>query len=176
MVTLSGAFQQYSSSSSTSSHAAFQWQMHAWTFTSCTLKYIYKNNIFAGSHTIGQARCTSFRTRIYNETNIDSSLATSLGNNCPISTGNDDNISPLDASTPALFDNSYYNNLVKNKGLLHSDQELYNGGSTDSHVSSYSSNFVSFFTDFASSMVKMGNISPLTGTSGEIRTNCRKIN
>ncbi|GMN74401.1 hypothetical protein TIFTF001_052366 [Ficus carica] len=25
-------------------------------------------------------------------------------------------------------------------------------------------------------MIKMGNLSPLTGTSGQIRTNCRKVN
>ncbi|TYG49970.1 hypothetical protein ES288_D10G137500v1 [Gossypium darwinii] len=36
----------------------------------------------SGSHTIGQARCTTFRTRIYNETNIDSTFATSLRANC----------------------------------------------------------------------------------------------
>ncbi|RWR81234.1 cationic peroxidase 1-like protein [Cinnamomum micranthum f. kanehirae] len=129
----------------------------------------------SGSHTIGQARCTSFRARIYNETNIDSSLATSLKSNCP-STGGDNNLSPLDASTPTVFDNSYYKNLVNQKGLLHSDQQLYSGGSTDSEVTSYSTSSTTFFADFASAMVKMGNISPLTGTNGEIRTNCRKVN
>ncbi|RWR81237.1 Peroxidase 68 [Cinnamomum micranthum f. kanehirae] len=129
----------------------------------------------SGSHTIGQARCTSFRARIYNETNIDSSLATSLKSNCP-STGGDNNLSPLDASTPTVFDNSYYKNLVNQKGLLHSDQQLYSGGSTDSQVTSYSTSSTTFFADFASAMVKMGNISPLTGTNGEIRTNCRKVN
>eukprot|EP00268_Persea_americana_P016662 TRINITY_DN17901_c0_g1_i1.p1 TRINITY_DN17901_c0_g1~~TRINITY_DN17901_c0_g1_i1.p1 ORF type:complete len:134 (+),score=18.71 TRINITY_DN17901_c0_g1_i1:253-654(+) len=129
----------------------------------------------SGSHTIGQARCTSFRARIYNETNIDSSLATSLKSNCP-STGGDDNLSPLDASTPTVFDNNYHKNLVNQKGLLHSDQQLYSGGSTDSQVTGYSTSSSTFFADFASAMVKMGNISPLTGTNGEIRTNCRKAN
>ncbi|CBI25393.3 unnamed protein product, partial [Vitis vinifera] len=37
----------------------------------------------AGSHTIGQARCTSFRARIYNETNIDNSFAKTRQSNCP---------------------------------------------------------------------------------------------
>ncbi|XP_020101353.1 cationic peroxidase 1-like [Ananas comosus] len=129
----------------------------------------------AGAHTIGQARCISFRNRIYNETNIDSSLATSLQSNCP-SSGGDNNLSPLDASTPTVFDNYYYKNLVNNKGLLHSDQQLYDGGSTDSQVTTYSQNMVKFYTDFAAAMVNMGNISPLTGSSGEIRTNCRKTN
>jgi peroxidase len=33
-----------------------------------------------------------------------------------------------------------------------------------------------FFEQFAKSMVKMGNITPLTGSRGEIRKRCRKIN
>ncbi|KAK7854807.1 cationic peroxidase 1 [Quercus suber] len=129
----------------------------------------------SGSHTIGQARCTVFRTRIYNETNIDSSFATSLKSNCP-STGGDNGLAPLDVTSPTSFDNAYFKNLISNKGLLHSDQELFNGGSTDSQVNAYSSNSASFLTDFANAMVKMGNLSPLTGTSGQIRKNCRKTN
>ncbi|XP_007033589.2 PREDICTED: cationic peroxidase 1 [Theobroma cacao] len=129
----------------------------------------------SGSHTIGQARCTTFRSRIYNETTIDPSFATSLRANCP-STGGDNNLSPLDTTSPTSFDNAYYKNLQSQKGLLHSDQQLFSGGSTDSQVNAYSSNLGSFRTDFANAMIKMGNLSPLTGTSGQIRTNCRKVN
>ncbi|GMY25657.1 cationic peroxidase 1 [Fagus crenata] len=129
----------------------------------------------SGSHTIGQARCASFRTRIYNETNIDSSFAASLKSNCP-STGGGANLAPLDVSSPTSFDNAYFNNLVSKKGLLHSDQQLFSGGSTDSIVNAYSSNSNSFRIDFANAMVKMGKLSLLTGTSGQIRTNCRKAN
>ncbi|TYI60855.1 hypothetical protein E1A91_D10G133100v1 [Gossypium mustelinum] len=129
----------------------------------------------SGSHTIGQARCTTFRTRIYNETNIDSTFATSLRANCP-STGGDNSLSPLDTTSSTSFDNAYFKNLQGQKGLLHSDQQLFSGGSTDSQVNAYSSNLGSFTTDFANAMVKMGNLSPLTGTSGQIRTNCRKTN
>jgi peroxidase len=131
--------------------------------------------ISSGAHTIGQARCISFRARAYNETNIDSSYKTSLQSQCP-STGGDDNISPLDVTSPTTFDTAYFTNLQNKKGLLHSDQQLYNGGSTDSQVDTYSSNSATFQTDFANAIVKMGNISPLTGTSGQIRTNCRKTN
>ncbi|XP_015698101.1 cationic peroxidase 1-like [Oryza brachyantha] len=129
----------------------------------------------SGAHTIGQARCVNFRNRIYSETNIDSSLATSLKSNCPNTTG-DNNISPLDASTPYVFDNFYYKNLLNKKGVLHSDQQLFNGGSADSQTTTYSSNMATFFTDFSAAMVKMSNIAPLTGSSGQIRKNCRKVN
>ncbi|KAH0454290.1 hypothetical protein IEQ34_016214 [Dendrobium chrysotoxum] len=129
----------------------------------------------SGAHTIGQARCVVFRNRIYNETNIDSSYATSLQANCP-SVGGDDNFSDLDVQTPTTFDNNYYVNLVNNKGLLHSDQQLFNGGSTDSQVKSYTTNSDQFSTDFAAAMINMGDLNPLTGTQGEIRISCRKIN
>ena len=85
-------------------------------------------------------------------------------------------MAPLDLQTPTSFDNNYFKNLVQNKGLLHSDQQLYNGGSTDSIVSGYSTNPSSFSSDFATAMIKMGDISPLTGSNGEIRKNCRKPN
>ncbi|KAH9716646.1 peroxidase [Citrus sinensis] len=127
------------------------------------------------AHTIGQARCILFRQSIYNETNIDSEFATSLKSNCP-SSGGDDNLSPLDATSSVLFDNGYFRDLVNNKGVFHSEQQLFNGGSTDSQVTTYSTIIGTFYADFANAMVKMGNLSPLTGTDGQIRTNCRKIN
>lgn len=131
----------------------------------------------SGGHTIGQARCTNFRARIYNETNLDSSLARMRRSNCPRATGSgDNNLAPLDLQTPTAFDNNYFKNLVNRRGLLHSDQQLFNGGSTDSIVSSYSRNPGSFISDFVAAMIKMGDISPLTGSQGEIRKNCRRVN
>lgn len=133
--------------------------------------------MYLGAHTIGQARCTNFRARVYNETNIDSSFAKTRQGNCPKATGSgDNNLAPLDLQTPTAFDNNYYKNLLNQKGLLHSDQQLFNGGSTDSIVRNYGNNQNTFTSDFAAAMIKMGDISPLTGSNGEIRKNCRKRN
>lgn len=129
----------------------------------------------AGAHTIGQARCTNFRARIYNESNIDGSFAQLRRGNCPSNSG-DNNLAPLDLQTPTSFDNNYYKNLVSLKGLLHSDQQLFSNGSTSSQVQSYASNPSSFSSDFVSSIIKMGDISPLTGSNGEVRKNCRRVN
>lgn len=38
-----------------------------------------------GAHTIGQAKCFTFRERLYNESLIDTSFATSVKLDCPIS-------------------------------------------------------------------------------------------
>ncbi|KMT18888.1 hypothetical protein BVRB_2g029890 [Beta vulgaris subsp. vulgaris] len=131
----------------------------------------------AGGHTIGQARCTSFRTRIYNESNIDASFAKTRQANCPRSSNSgSNNLAPLDLQTPNSFDNKYYKNLVSQKGLLHSDQQLFSGGSTNSLVQTYGSNPSRFNADFIAAMIKMGDIKPLTGSNGEVRKNCRKTN
>ncbi|KAK6935649.1 hem peroxidase [Dillenia turbinata] len=131
----------------------------------------------SGSHTIGQARCTSFRARIYNESNIDASFAKQRQESCPSTSGSgDNNLAPLDLQTPTAFDNNYYKNLLVKKGLLHSDQQIFNGGATDSLVKTYSQNPKTFNSDFAAAMIKMGDINPLTGSQGEIRKNCRKAN
>ncbi|ONK80565.1 uncharacterized protein A4U43_C01F19250 [Asparagus officinalis] len=129
----------------------------------------------SGAHTIGQARCATFRPHIYNDTNINAAFASTRQANCPAS-GGDDNLAPLDALSPNQFGNDYYKDLVGRKGLLHSDQELFNNGTQDALVRQYSVNGGLFARDFASAMVKMGGIGPLTGSSGQIRLNCRKVN
>ncbi|RDX71395.1 Cationic peroxidase 1, partial [Mucuna pruriens] len=133
-----------------------------------------RDSTTASAHTIGKARCTTFRSRIYKDTNIDSSFATSLQANC-FRAGDNDNLSPLDTTTENLFGISYFKNLVNKIGPLHSDQQLFNGGSTDSLVQTYS-NPLKFKTDFANAMIKMGKLSSLTGNDGQIRTKCYQVN
>ncbi|KAK1277437.1 Peroxidase 59 [Acorus gramineus] len=105
----------------------------------------------SGGHTIGLARCTVFSSRLSNDVN-----------------------------STYLFDNHYFDNLLNNKGLLFSDQVLFSGNNatstTKSLVQAYSQDSALFFRNFANSMIKMGNISPLTGSEGQIRMNCRVVN
>ncbi|KAI9165889.1 hypothetical protein LWI28_022368 [Acer negundo] len=137
----------------------------------------------SGSHTIGFSRCVSFRQRLYNQSGngqpdntLDQSYAAQLRNRCPKS-GGDQKLFFLDFVSPTKFDNSYFKLLLASKGLLNSDQVLVtkNEASMDL-VKKYAYNNELFFEQFAASMVKMGNISPLTGSKGEIRKHCRKIN
>ncbi|XP_037475799.1 peroxidase 2-like [Triticum dicoccoides] len=129
----------------------------------------------SGAHTIGQSQCRFFRDRIYNETNINTTFATSLRANCPQS-GGDSSLAPLDTQTPNGFDNAYYTNLMSQKGLLHSDQVLFNGGGADNTVRSFASSAATFNSAFTTAMVNMGNIAPKTGTQGQIRLVCSKVN
>ncbi|CAI8590407.1 unnamed protein product [Vicia faba] len=59
-----------------------------------------------------------------------------------------------------------------------SDQELFSttGADTIAIVNSFINNQTLFFENFVSSMIKMGNLGVLTGTQGEIRTQCNAVN
>ncbi|XP_062150092.1 lignin-forming anionic peroxidase-like [Alnus glutinosa] len=130
----------------------------------------------SGSHTLGQARCTTFRDRIYDdESDIDAGFANTRKRRCPV-TGGDQNLAALDLVTPNSFDNNYFKNLIQKKGLLASDQVLFSGGSTDNVVSEYSRSPATFKSDFASAMIKMSEIEPLTGSAGQIRRICSAVN
>lgn len=128
----------------------------------------------SGAHTIGMANCQFFRTRIYNETNIDPTFAAQRRVNCPFS-GGDTNLAPLDSTTNS-FDNAYFVDLTNQRGLFHSDQELFNGGSQDGLVRTYSRSPTIFKLDFAKAMIKMGNLGPPAGAASEVRLNCRVVN
>ncbi|OVA05090.1 Plant peroxidase [Macleaya cordata] len=129
----------------------------------------------SGAHSVGVARCSLFRTHLYNGSNVEVLVANERKSKCP-SNGGDDNLASIDHQTPNRFGNNYFQALVTRRGLLHSDQELFNGGSTDDIVKTYSQDSGTFYTDFANAMIKLGNLNTLTGNNGEIRKNCRKIN
>ncbi|PON71500.1 Peroxidase [Parasponia andersonii] len=119
----------------------------------------------SGSHTIGNALCTSFRQRLCNQSGngqpdstLEQSYAAQLRSRCPRS-GGDQNLFFLDF------------------GLLNSDQVLVTSNEESKElVEKYAENNGLFFEQFAKSIAKTGNMYPLTGSRGEIRKNCRKIN
>ncbi|CAN4080858.1 unnamed protein product [Withania somnifera] len=130
----------------------------------------------SGAHSIGQAQCFLFRDRIYsNGTDVDAGFASTRRRQCPQEDQNG-NLAPLDLVTPNQLDNNYFKNLRQRKGLLQSDQVLLSGGSTDDIVLEYSNSPRAFASDFAAAMIRMGDISPLTGQKGIIRTVCGSIN
>uniref|UniRef100_A0A7N0UF99 Peroxidase n=1 Tax=Kalanchoe fedtschenkoi TaxID=63787 RepID=A0A7N0UF99_KALFE len=140
----------------------------------------------SGAHTFGQAKCSLFSNRLFDfnstgspDPSLDASLLSDLQTLCP--QGGDGNVTaPLDKNSTDFFDNHYFKNLLNNKGLLSSDQILFSSdlavSTTRTLVQSYSNSSSMFFVDFANSMIKMAGISPLTGSDGEIRANCRVVN
>ncbi|ESW17692.1 hypothetical protein PHAVU_007G260700 [Phaseolus vulgaris] len=138
----------------------------------------------SGAHTFGRAQCQFFSQRLLNfngtgspDPTLNTTYLGTLQQNCP-QNGNGATLNNLDPSTPDTFDNKYFTNLLINQGLLQTDQELFStdGSSTISIVNNFANNQSAFFEAFAQSMINMGNISPLTGTQGQIRTDCKKVN
>ncbi|XP_031496311.1 peroxidase N-like [Nymphaea colorata] len=140
----------------------------------------------SGGHTIGLSRCAFFSRRLFNysgtgapDTTMDPTMVSDLQTVCP-QNGDGNSTAPLDRNSEDLFDNNYFSNLLSGKGLLESDQILFSSAAaattTKTLVETYSKNSASFMTAFANSMVKMGSISPLTGSNGQIRKNCRVVN
>ncbi|GKU94192.1 hypothetical protein SLEP1_g7719 [Rubroshorea leprosula] len=122
--------------------------------------------------------------RLYNFSNAgnpDPSLDTAhlekLQDACP-QVGNGRTLTNPDPSTPDGFYNNYFTNIQNNQGLLQTDQDLFStsGADTVAIVNRFANSQSDFFDSFGQSMIKMGNISPLTGKDGEIRTDCKRVN
>ncbi|MCO5602277.1 hypothetical protein L7F22_056406 [Adiantum nelumboides] len=129
----------------------------------------------SGGHTIGRAHCPSFARRLDPlDPNLDAEYASTLTTICP--TINSTNSTNMDTFSPNRFDNKYYMGLLKGYGLFTSDSSLVLDERTNATVQSFYSSNVIFFEQFGLSMIKMGQLDVLTGTEGEIRTNCSAIN
>ncbi|KAL6340853.1 hypothetical protein AAG906_031963 [Vitis piasezkii] len=138
----------------------------------------------SGAHTFGRAQCRTFSHRLYDfnsssspDPTIDATYLQTLQGTCP-QDGDGTVVANLDPSTPNGFDNDYFTNLQNNQGLLQTDQELFSttGADTIAIVNQFASSQREFFDAFAQSMINMGNISPLTGSNGEIRADCKRVN
>nr|AKN08989.1 peroxidase [Luffa aegyptiaca] len=135
----------------------------------------------SGAHTFGRSRCRFFNGRFSNfsgsgqpDPTLDPTYRQELERACT----NEDTRVNFDPTTPDTFDKNYYTNLQANRGLLTSDQSLFSeaGADTVDTVNLLASREGTFLRFFRRSMIKMGNIRPLTGNQGEIRTNCSRLN
>ncbi|BAU02491.1 hypothetical protein LR48_Vigan10g057400 [Vigna angularis] len=127
----------------------------------------------SGAHTLGVARCSSFKQRLTPlDPSLDSQFAKTLSKTC---SAGDSAEQPFD-STRNDFDNLYFNALVSNNGVLTSDQTLYTTPQTRNIVNSYAMNQALFFLDFQQAMVKMSKLDVKEGSKAEVRKNCHKIN
>ncbi|KAK1315902.1 Peroxidase 40 [Acorus calamus] len=141
----------------------------------------------SGGHTIGNARCATFASRLSNSSgsggntdgSVDRDFLQSLQDLCAADArgNNSATLASLDYATPTMFDNQYYVNLLSGQGLLGSDQALVGGtDGVGELVEAYAADVGAFFEDFKASMLKMGRLGAVGGGGGEVRRNCRSIN
>ncbi|KAJ0666995.1 putative peroxidase [Helianthus annuus] len=140
--------------------------------------------LLSGAHTIGIAHCPSVSNRLYNFTGVgdrDPSLDSEYADNLRATkcrTQNDTTtILEMDPGSRKTFDLSYYTLLLKRRGLFESDSALTTNSNTLAYINQLlQGSLQNFFSEFALSMEKMGQIEVKTGTSGEIRRNCAVVN
>ncbi|XP_031132035.1 peroxidase 10 [Ipomoea triloba] len=139
--------------------------------------------VLSGAHSVGFAQCFTFKRRLFNyqgsgkpDPTLESSFLSNLQTTCPNVDKSNTKLAPLDYQSAYRFDNSYYTNLVNNTGLLESDQALMANPQTADMVKYYSAYPYRFYMDFATSMVKLGNLGVLTGKDGQIRKICGSVN
>jgi len=87
----------------------------------------------------------------------------------------------LDQDTPAKFDVSFFKNVRDGNAILESDQRLWGDPDTQSIVQKYAGNIrgllgLRFDYEFKKAMVKLSSVEVKTGTQGEIRRVCSKVN
>ncbi|WCJ27457.1 Peroxidase family protein [Euphorbia peplus] len=159
-------------------------------FNLAQLEVIFaKNNLtqtdmiaLSGAHTVGFSHCNRFSNRLYSfspSSPVDPSLAPDYAKQvmdaCPRDVPPDIAID-LDMTSPRIFDNAYYQNLVAGKGLLASDQVLFTDSESKFTVSRFANSSVDFNDAFATAMVKLGRVGVKTGNQGSIRTDCTLLN
>ncbi|KAI9196684.1 hypothetical protein LWI28_026070 [Acer negundo] len=158
-------------------------------FNFTTLKQSFANKgltlhdlvVLSGGHTIGVGHCNFFSNRLYNFTgkggqdpSLNSAYAAFLKTKCKSLADNKTTV-PMDPGSPLSFDSNYFKILKQNEGMFQSDAALLtNEGS--SNIVDELVDSETFFTEFAQSMVNMGAVGVLTGSSGEIRKKCSVVN
>jgi peroxidase len=128
----------------------------------------------SGGHTLGVAHCAAFKTRLTTETaTLDSGLGSSLAAACK--SGGDSATATFDRTSTA-FDGVYFKELQQRRGLLSSDQTLFESPETKQLVNMFAMNPGYFFFAFQQGMFKMGQIDLKEGDHGEVRKSCRVVN
>ncbi|GLT48437.1 hypothetical protein SLA2020_220630 [Shorea laevis] len=140
--------------------------------------------VLSAGHTLGVSHCFSFSNRLYNFTGkginndadptLDPNYVAKLKVKCK--PADNTTIVEMDPGSFSTFDNDYYKLVTKRRGLFQSDAALLDNAETKAYVELHATQKESFFQDFGVSMLKMGRIGVLTGTQGEIRKVCSKVN
>lgn len=146
--------------------------------------------IHSGAHGVGFCHCGFVIDRLYNyqanglsDPRIDSAILASLKEQCPPEVVSESNITKdtriflnQASSSHFVLDTSFYRGLLDGKAVLQLDQDLAFTDITVKLAQRYVRNPKRFFHQFSKSMIKLGSVGVLTGSDGEIRLNCRRVN
>ncbi|MCL7034434.1 hypothetical protein MKW94_003106 [Papaver nudicaule] len=133
--------------------------------------------LLLGGHTVGKASCGNFESRLSpQDPSMDKTLAEELKKTCAKDSNNRQAALDQNPSSTNIVDNSFYNQIRMNRGLLSIDQQIAFDSSTSELVRSLSMGNAEFLTRFGAAMVKLGAVGVKVGNEGEIRQKCRFVN
>ncbi|CAA7018231.1 unnamed protein product [Microthlaspi erraticum] len=140
--------------------------------------------LLSGAHTIGVSHCSSFSNRLFNFTGVgdqdpslDSEYAANLKSRRCLSIADNTTKVEMDPGSRNTFDLSYFQLVLKRRGLFESDAALTMNSAALAQVRRFAGGSVQqFFAEFATAMEKMGRIGVKTGSDGEIRRTCAVVN
>ncbi|KAJ1290974.1 hypothetical protein BS78_02G283400 [Paspalum vaginatum] len=134
--------------------------------------------VLSGAHTIGRATCGAVKPGLCGRRRagtLDRQFGDFLQRKC--GAGGDREHVELDGETPTAFDNQYYRNLMRGRGLLDTDQKMLADPLTRGFVNMFANAPSQFFVhEFALSMRRLGEVQLLTGKEGEVRRKCSAVN
>ncbi|KAL9225994.1 hypothetical protein vseg_001855 [Gypsophila vaccaria] len=138
--------------------------------------------VLLGCHTVGISHCAFFQDRLYEGTsqfdsNMDSNLRRLMISTCPQGTTSN-NIAFLDQNSQSSnkVDNSFYDQILKQRGILAIDQALARDSTTKDFVIQLARNPSLFNSELASAMIKLQALDVHLGNKGEIRKTCNRFN
>ncbi|KAL5697428.1 peroxidase [Ranunculus cassubicifolius] len=152
-----------------------------WINKGLTLKDLV---LLSGAHTIGVAHCSTITNRLYNFTGVgdvdpsmDSEYVANLKARKCKTPRDTTTLIEMDPGSVRTFDLSYYKLLAKRRNLFTSDDALNTNSTSRSIIKQLLKGTLSnFFSEFAVSMEKMGRIEVKTGSAGQIRKQCARVN
>ncbi|XP_010694980.2 vegetative cell wall protein gp1 [Beta vulgaris subsp. vulgaris] len=135
-----------------------------------------------GCHTVGISNCVFFQDRLYESTsqfdpNMDPKLREQLKPTCPEGiTANNFTFLDQNPESSNIVDNSFFDQILKQRGILPIDQALARDRLTRRFVLQFAQNPALFNAKLVSSMIKLQAVDVLTGDEGEIRKVCSRVN
>ncbi|XP_021728240.1 peroxidase 57-like [Chenopodium quinoa] len=138
--------------------------------------------ILLGCHTVGVSNCAFFQDRLYEGTSrfdplMDPDLRQQLMPTCPKgTTSNNSTFLDQNPQSSNIVDNSFFDQILEQRGILPIDQALARDPKTTLFVQQFAQSASLFNSKLASAMVKMQALDVLTGSQGEIRKTCSSFN
>ncbi|KAK3002599.1 hypothetical protein RJ639_022371 [Escallonia herrerae] len=133
-----------------------------------------------GAHSLGITHCSNILSRLYGPQGdrpdrMEPGFEMLVRFSCPLGSLTSKTSFVLNDPTTLMFDNQYYINAMRGRGLLRVDAELPSDPRTAQFVRRFAVDQDGFFRAFSSAFLKLSSSGVLTGKQGLIRKSCNVI-